>query len=140
MSITGVSAYSQMESWRAKQKAFTNSVIGSNSSAGSADFSSAFSGLSASYYAGMANVAALAAVTRVQTQIKANNGISESGESAAKSAGNAILRQLGYAGYSANTATSDGTYKAPTNSATGKGYVKSSAASINNLNALNLFA
>lgn len=140
MSITGVSAYSQMESWRAKQKAFTDGLIGSNSDAGSADYSSAFSGLSASYYAGMANVAALAAVTRVQNQVKSSYGVSETGESAAKSAGNAILTQLGYVGYSANTATSSGTYRAPTNSATGKSYVKTSAASLNNLNALNLFA
>jgi hypothetical protein len=83
-------------------------------------------------------------VSRIQSNIQlaySNGDVAlDFGANASKSAGNAILAQLGYAGYSANTATSDGTYTAPTNSATGKAYVKTSAASLNNLNALNLFA
>jgi hypothetical protein len=140
MSVSGVSAYSQIESWRAKQKAFTDSLLGSNSSAGSADFSSAFTSVSAGFYSGLANVASVSALSRLQNDVNVAQGNDTDGGTLSRSVGNAILTQLGYPSTLPANTSSSGTYSAPVNSATGHGYVKASAASINSLNALNLFA
>jgi hypothetical protein len=145
MAISSISAYSQLQAWHASQKALTDDLLGSTSSSSTtSDFSSAFTSVAASFYSSSANITAQAAVSRIQSNIQLaySNGdvASDFGATAAKTAGNAILNQLGYAGYGTNTATSNGTYSAPTNSATGKAYVKTSAASLNNLNSLNLFA
>jgi hypothetical protein len=144
MSISGISAYSQIQNWHASQKAHTDNLLGSTSDSSSTDFSGAFASVAASFYSGSANITAQAAVSRIQSKLQLVHAqgdvAADFGANAAKSAGNAILAQLGYAGYSANTATSDGTYTAPVNASTGKSYVKTSAASLNNLNSLNLFA
>jgi len=140
MSVSGVSAYSQIETWRAKQKAFTDDLLGSNSSAGSADFSSAFTSVSAGFYSGLANVASVSALKRLQTDLNTAQGVTGAGETIAKTAGNAILTQLGYPSTMPANTSSTETYTAPTNSATGYGYVKASADSINSSSALNFLA
>lgn len=143
MGISGVSAYRQLQSWHARQKEQTNSLLGSLSDSSSTDFSGAFASIASGFYSGAANVTAQAAVSRIQSKIQlaySNGDVGlDFGAKAARSAGNAILNQLGFAGYAANTASSSN-YSAPVNAATGKSYVKTSAASLSNLNALNLFA
>lgn len=143
MSISSISAYSQMQNWHSKQKALTDSLIGSNADSSTADFSSAFTNVAAGFYSGSANITAQAAVSRIQSNLQLlyarGDVASDFGANAAKSAGNAILSRLGYSGYGANTASSSN-YSAPVNYSTGKAYVKTSGAALNNLNSLSLFA
>lgn len=143
MSVSGISAYSQMQNWHASQKALTDNLLGSTSDSSSSDFSAAFTNVSASYYSNSANVAVQSAVSRIQTnyQLLTSRGdvAADFGANASKSAGNAILQRLGYAGFSANTASSSN-YSAPVNYATGKAYVKTSAASISNSYTMSMFA
>jgi hypothetical protein len=49
MSISSVSAYSQMQAWHASQKALTDDLLGSTSDSTTADYSSAFTSVAASY-------------------------------------------------------------------------------------------
>jgi hypothetical protein len=143
MSISSISAYSQMANWHAKQKALTDDLIGSNADSSTADFSSAFTNVAAAAFSGAANITAQAAVSRIQSNLQLvysrGDVASDFGANAAKSAGNAILSQLGYSGFGTNTASSTN-YTAPVNYSTGKAYVKTSAAALNNLNSLSLFA
>ena len=147
MSISSVSAYAQLQNWHTRQKSVTDDLLGSNSDSTTADYSSAFSNVSANFYAGMANVAAQAALARVQDEFQSKYSSDSvdltAGTDKAKAAGNAILAQLGLqysASSSSSSSSSSDTYTAPINSATGYSYIKTSAASVNNLNALNLFA
>jgi len=144
MSINSISAYAQLQSWHAKQKSLTDNQLGSWSDAStSSDYSSAFTSVSAGYYTSLATVSAQSALSRIQNNIIAatNDGSVDlnARSNMAKSNGAAILARLGYSS-GASSSSSSGTYTAPTNSATGYGYVKSSAANISSLNALNLFA
>jgi hypothetical protein len=143
MSISGISAYSQMANWHAKQKALTDDLIGSASDSSSTDYSSAFTNVAAAAFSGAANITAQAAVSRIQSNLQLvyaqGDVASDFGATASKSAGNAILSQLGYTGYSTNTASSTN-YSAPVNSSTGKAYVKTTGAALSNLSTLSLFA
>ncbi len=145
MSISLIPAYKQMESWHATQKAVTDSLIGSASSATSAvDFSSAFTSVAGNFYTSLGNLAGQQALNRVQSQLQAaladQGTVSlDAGQKFAQSAGNAILAQLGMYGSSSSSSSSSG-YTAPVDAATGYSYVQTSAANMATLGALNLFA
>lgn len=144
MSIVLNSSYSQLQDWHARQKALTDKQLGSPSSwSSSQDFSGTFASISASAFSGSATITAQTVVSRTASKFqllsKQGNVDANFGANAAKSAGNAILAQLGYAGYSANTANSSN-YSAPVNYSTGKAYVKTSGANLNNLSTLSMFA
>ncbi|HVY59426.1 MAG TPA: hypothetical protein VHA77_16365 [Xanthobacteraceae bacterium] len=143
--VSSVSFYKQNESWHAAQKAVTDNLYGSTSSAGATtDFSSAFTGIAGGYYTSIGNLSGQAALARVQSQIQTVTADQSTvsltaGADFAKSAGNAILAQLGWYGAS-DSSSSGSSYTAPVNAATGYSYVQTSAANLNALNALNLFA
>jgi hypothetical protein len=147
MSVSPVSAYKQMESWHALQKAVTDNLIGSAASGTSAvDFSSAFTSVAGNFYTSLGNLAGQQALNRVQSQVQAavadQSTVSlDAGQKFARSAGNAILAQLGLYGSSASSSSSSSSgYTAPVDAATGYGYVQTSAADVGTLGALNLFA
>ena len=151
MSVWNISPYQQMRNWSAAQKAITNKLIGSTSSSSSSiDFSSAFTSVAGNYYTSIGNLAGQAGLTRVRGQINAKVAAYSTavdlnaGVNAAKTAGNAILAQLGYGGGSSNVSSSSSSksshYTAPVNSATGYSYVQTSAASLGSINAVNLLA
>jgi hypothetical protein len=149
MFVSNVSAYQQMQNWRISQANMNDQVIGSPS-AGTADFSSAFTDAASNYYSGLAVLGATAMGTRIlhaqQSAAAKMSGptTADAGLSAAQAAGNLILSQLGIAGASSAASSSgqgaSGPYAAPINAATGYSYVQTSAANLGALNVINIFA
>src|SRR5438105_6677744 len=102
MFVSRTSAYQQLQDWRFAQKAITDNLIGSRSASNSAvDYSSAFTGVASGYYTSLANLSAQSALGRIQRQIQTTMPVNsatvalDAGANAAKTAGSAVLAQLG---------------------------------------------
>lgn len=149
MSIKPVSAYQQMQSWRASQGAMNNRVYGTATA--TIDNSFAFSSITSNMYANQATLAGHAALSRVQAKVQqatATAGSTQHSRPAtAQALGQSILSSLG-----ANAAdlaaafrtrapsSANGPYQVPTDPATGHGYVQTSASAMATLGAVNLLA
>jgi len=150
MFVHNVSAYQQLQSWSNGQANMTNKVLGSLG--GGADYSTAFANAAQNSTGNAASLAANQALNRVQQQAAAATA-KQSGKplthdqkiAAQQAAAKAQLASLGL-DYStmfaapAPTKSATGAYQAPVDPATGHGFAASSAAVINGLSALNIFA
>lgn len=146
MSISNVSAYQQLQSWHAAQRSATDKLMGSSGASTLVDNSYAFTDITSGYDSALAGITLQNVLSRVQnklTQSAAANASTvdlNAGVNAAKSAGSALLAQLGLAGGSSTHSSSSGAYTAPVDAATGYSYVKTTAASVSTLGALNFLA
>jgi hypothetical protein len=150
--VHSVSAYQQLQNWSNGQANMPNKVLGSLSAG--PDYSTAFANAADNSNGNAATLAANQALSRVQQKAAAatakKSGKPETHDqkiAAQKAAAKAQLAGLGldystmFAAPSKDTLkTSTGAYKAPVNPATGHGFAASSAATINGLSALNIFA
>src|SRR5262245_53913362 len=143
MSIRSLSPWQQMQNWRYSQGNINSQQLGSLGAA--ADYSASFASAASSYYDSAGNLAARAALTRIQAKTAAASGKPLSGDSAlaaAKSAGAAILNNLGIpagssTSSSSSTTSSSKNYKAPINPATGYSYVGAATSGMTDLSAVN---
>jgi hypothetical protein len=155
MFIRNVSAFQQLQNWRSSQANINNNVQGGTGATSSTDYSAAFGNAASNYYVNNATLAAQEALTRVQQEAYAkSHPANASGPSVvdqriadARAAGNEVLASFGYGGSFVSNSTTGSTtpssaapYTAPTNAATGYGYVTTSAASLSTAGALNMFA
>jgi hypothetical protein len=153
MFVPRISAYQQLQDWRAGQSNINSQIFGANG-AGSTDFSSAFTDVANNTYTNQATLAANQALSRVQQQAgttpSSTTSTTTTGDqrlAAAQAAGKAALSSLGLdpstlfpSTANSSKTPSSGPYQAPTNSATGYAYVATSAANLNALNAVNILA
>jgi hypothetical protein len=142
MFVRSLSPWQQMQNWRMGQGNINSQQLGSLGAA--ADYSASFASAASSYYDSAGNLAARAALTRIQAKTAAARGAPLSGETAlaaAKSAGAAILNNFGLPGASSTSSTSSSSssknYKAPINPATGYSYVGTSTGGTSALSAVN---
>ena len=150
--VHNLSAYQQLQSWSYGQANITYKQLGSLASG--PDYSTAFANASDNSTGNAATLAANQALSRIK-QRAADATAKKSGKpethdqkiAAQQAAAKAQLAGLGldystlFAAPSKDTLkTSTGAYKAPVNPATGHGFAASSAATINGLSALNIFA
>ena len=135
--------WQQMQNWRISQGNINSQQLGSLGAA--ADYSASFASAASSYYDSAGNLAARAALTRIQAKTAAAKGTPLSGDTAlaaAKSAGAAILNNFGLPGASStssksSTSSSSKNYKAPINPATGYSYIGAATSGMTDLSAVN---
>lgn len=120
--------------------------MGSSGASSLTDNSSAFTDITSNYDSALAGITLQSVLSRVQnkftqsSQANASTVDLNAGVNAAKSAGSAILAQLGLSGGSSSDSSSSGTYTAPVDAATGYSYVKTTAAAVSTLGALDFLA
>jgi hypothetical protein len=152
MFVPRISAYQQLQDWRAGQSNANSQILGANGTG--VDFSSAFTNAANNSYSSGATLAANQALSRIQAQTAAS-AAAKSGTpmthdqklAAQQAAGKAELASLGLdpstlfpSASSSSKTPPSGPYQAPTNSATGYSYVATSAANLNALNSVNILA
>jgi hypothetical protein len=143
MFVRSLSPWQQMQNWRIGQGNINSQQLGSLGAA--ADYSASFASAASNYYDSVGNLAARAALTRIQAKTAEARGQPLKGDAAlaaAKAAGAAILNNLGLPGGSSTASTSSSSsssknYKAPINPATGYSYVGTSTSGTSALSAVN---
>jgi hypothetical protein len=149
MFVNSLSAYQQMQSWRASQGAVNNQMLGSATAI--VDNSSAFTSISSNTFANQATLAGYAALARVQTKVQQATATigstQDTGPATAQARGQAILSSLGLSGaqvaaaYRTSTPSSaNGPYQPPTDPSTGHGYALTSANAMATLGVVNFLA
>jgi hypothetical protein len=151
MFVPTVSAYQQLQNWRAGQSNANSQILGASGTG--VDFSSAFTDVANNTYTSEATLAANQALSRVQQKAGTTPSTTSSTTTgdqrlaAAQAAGKAALASLGLdpstlfpSASSSSKTPPSGPYQAPTNSATGYSYVATSAANLNALNSVNILA
>jgi hypothetical protein len=145
MVVSTVSAYQQMQNWGVNQANANKQILGNTTGGSNTNFSSEFGDVASSFYSIQATLAAQGALTRVERQAYAATAKTPGGPAAetalstARAAGNEILASFGLADNFVSNSSS-APYAAPTNAATGYGYVQASAASLNGSAAINVLA
>lgn len=144
-----VSAYSQLQNWRAGQANLNQQLYGNPNAAPTTDYSTAFANAMNNANGLKDSLAVTALQTRLVQKASANakpgTGKPSGGQAlaTAKAAGNDILTSLGLRSAPPTKKTpssSSGPYKPPTNAATGHAYVATSAADAADLGAVNILA
>jgi len=173
MSMT-ISAFAQMQNWRANQSGLNRQIYGNTNADPTTDFAAAFANAQNNFFSQKNGLAITAMQTRLvqnaqaraaakaadsttgsnkaQTDSKTGSGKTPTTKPAdhttsaalttARAAGNDILTNLGLRPVPPEKTTpssASGPYVPPTNPATGHAYVQTSAATVGNIGAINLF-
>jgi hypothetical protein len=150
--MSSVSAYQQMQNWAATQGAMNSKVLSSAGSAAAATAAgNALANAANNTISSQGSLAAQAALARIhkktQSATARSGGAVPSGATTAKTEGNAVLSSLGLnprdvasSFQSSAPSSANGPYVAPTNPATGHGYVRTSGTDLGAQSAVDLFA